>query len=293
MVRAIQENILPKWFTPRLAEFMFQDRDGSLSFPAWCGFNYMFRIFFSATKNNLFINYDDFKALITGIQFPGRFNQMIENTYIPSKEEIEQAAKRLWGDKTEDDYMHNYNNMVFLQKKVRVSSLHRKFRKELPEEEPAISDEDFPTEPQRIMFNMFDSYRNESIYVQDWMVFVTTAFTYMSYEVTSVQRLGYVAISDSRHMNSYIQAPMNVFPYTIAQNYEFTQVLDFMQTNMDYYVNFKEFLSFFRIDASISFLKQPGLIFRASVKRITQAFHDIGLRLSHFNHKEHLEGFDG
>jgi hypothetical protein len=46
---------------------MFEDRDGFLSFPAWCGFNYMFRIFFSATKNNLFINYDDFKALISGI----------------------------------------------------------------------------------------------------------------------------------------------------------------------------------------------------------------------------------
>jgi hypothetical protein len=37
--------------------------------------------------------------------------------------------------------------MIFLQKKVSVSNLHRKFRKELPVEEPAISDEDFPTEP--------------------------------------------------------------------------------------------------------------------------------------------------
>jgi hypothetical protein len=46
---------------------MFADREGDLSFPAWCGFNYMFRIFFSASKGNLFINYDEFKALITGI----------------------------------------------------------------------------------------------------------------------------------------------------------------------------------------------------------------------------------
>jgi hypothetical protein len=58
--------------------------------------------------------------------------------------------------------------------------------RDLPEEEAPISDEAFPTEPERIMFNMFDSYRNESIYVKDWMTFVTTAFTYMSYEVTSV-----------------------------------------------------------------------------------------------------------
>jgi len=33
---------------------------------------------------------------------------------------------------------------------------------------------------------MFDSYRNESVYVKDWMDMVRTSFMYMGYEVTSV-----------------------------------------------------------------------------------------------------------
>lgn len=55
-------------------------------------------------------------------------------------------------------------------------------RKELPkEEEPIADDADFPTEPERVMFNMFDAYRNESIYVKDFMEFFRYSFLYMSY----------------------------------------------------------------------------------------------------------------
>lgn len=64
--------------------------------------------------------------------------------------------------------------------------------RELPKEEPAIGeDADFPEEPERIMFNMFDMYRNESIYVKDWMEFVRYSYLYMIYTPDSVQRLTY------------------------------------------------------------------------------------------------------
>jgi len=59
--------------------------------------------------------------------------------------------------------------------------------RDLPAEEPPIADDaDFPSEPERIMFNMFDAYRNESIYVKDWMEFVRFAYLYMVYTPDSV-----------------------------------------------------------------------------------------------------------
>ena len=59
--------------------------------------------------------------------------------------------------------------------------------RDLPAEEPPIADDaDFPTEPERIMFNMFDAYRNESIYVKDFMEFVRYSYQYMIYTPDSV-----------------------------------------------------------------------------------------------------------
>jgi len=39
------------------------------------------------------------------------------------------------------------------------------------------------------MFNMFDAYRNESIYVKDWMEYVRYSFLYMSYVPDSVCKI--------------------------------------------------------------------------------------------------------
>lgn len=116
-----------------------------MSFPAFCGYFYQLRIFFSGQKDLVnFMRYDDFKELISGFQFPGRFNLYIENTFIPTQEEAEEASGRLTEDQKENDYQHNYNNMIFLQKKVKTNFK----KKELPVTEPAISaDEDFPKEP--------------------------------------------------------------------------------------------------------------------------------------------------
>jgi len=59
--------------------------------------------------------------------------------------------------------------------------------RDLPAEEPPIADDaDFPSEPERIMFNMFDAYRNESVYVKDWMEFVRYSYQYMIYTPDSV-----------------------------------------------------------------------------------------------------------
>lgn len=36
---------------------------------------------------------------------------------------------------------------------------------------------------------MYDSYRNQSIFVKDWMQFIRTAFVYMTYETMGVCKL--------------------------------------------------------------------------------------------------------
>lgn len=71
-----------------------------------------------------------------------------------------------------------------------MSIQYKNLGKELPkEEEPIADDAGFPTEPERIMFNMFDAYRNESIYVKDWMEYVRYSFLYMSYVPDSVCKI--------------------------------------------------------------------------------------------------------
>jgi hypothetical protein len=58
---------LPVWFTPLISNLIFEDTDKYLSFPAWCGYYYSLRIFFSEAKDSLFMKYDDFKGLIKSV----------------------------------------------------------------------------------------------------------------------------------------------------------------------------------------------------------------------------------
>jgi hypothetical protein len=39
-----------------------------VSFPEWCGYYYSLRLFFSASKKGLFMEYEEFKSLVDGYQ---------------------------------------------------------------------------------------------------------------------------------------------------------------------------------------------------------------------------------
>lgn len=54
------------------------------------------------------MTYDNFKSLISGYNFPGLLNLYIDNTYIPSLEEYEEASSRIFSGAHENDYFHNY-----------------------------------------------------------------------------------------------------------------------------------------------------------------------------------------
>jgi hypothetical protein len=40
-----------------------------MSFPEWAGYYFSLRVFFSFTKKELFMNYEDFKSIFDGNQF--------------------------------------------------------------------------------------------------------------------------------------------------------------------------------------------------------------------------------
>lgn len=106
----------------------------------------------------------------------------MENTYIPSLEEYEMASERLWKFTTENDYFHSYQNMVFLQKKAKTSLR----KKQSAEDDASLMAMEFPAESERVYFNQFDSYKNESMFVSDWMEMVRISFLYMHYAVNGI-----------------------------------------------------------------------------------------------------------
>jgi hypothetical protein len=80
-----------------IANYVFEDNsEDGLSFASWAGCYTSLRIFYSGEKIENFLTYDAWKALINSDQFPGRFHHMIDNTYIPSSEEVEEASGRLF-----------------------------------------------------------------------------------------------------------------------------------------------------------------------------------------------------
>lgn len=69
---------------------------------------------------------------------------------------------------------------------------------------------------------MYDSYRNQSIFVKDWMELVRTSFVYLSYEVMGVcnilfilEKLSYKDMAGQNSKNNYFLSEANVFPLKI------------------------------------------------------------------------------
>ena len=60
------------------------------------------------------MNFENFKALITSYKFPGLMNLYMENSYIPSLEEYEEASERIFNKPEENDFFHSYEGQVFL-----------------------------------------------------------------------------------------------------------------------------------------------------------------------------------
>lgn len=104
------------------------------------------------------MSYEAFDKLLENHVLPDRMLNYITNTYIPTIQEIEEADRFLESHNDDQTYFGNYNNLIFLQKKMT-----KKFRKARKEEEKAatvaadvnemIKTVEFPDSGKRIIFN--------------------------------------------------------------------------------------------------------------------------------------------
>lgn len=80
VVRAIQDGVLPHWFSKLYADELFTDRGSGMSFPAFAGGFYSLRLFASQSET-LFIHKDHFTNIITGDLIPDRLKDYIAKSY--------------------------------------------------------------------------------------------------------------------------------------------------------------------------------------------------------------------
>ena len=87
------------------------------------------RNFRKKTQNNSrFMNFIEFKEMIESKFTPGRLHDYIEHSYIPTKDEVAAASKKIETILTNESFFGNYNNLIFLQtdKKKKKKKKHRK-----------------------------------------------------------------------------------------------------------------------------------------------------------------------
>lgn len=113
VLRAIQDGVLPHWFNKLYADELFADKPSGMSFPTFAGGFYSIRLFASQSAT-LFIDKSQYTNIITSNLIPERLKDFIAKSYTSTQEEIEDASKRIFEQKSEKDYFNSYNNMIFL-----------------------------------------------------------------------------------------------------------------------------------------------------------------------------------
>ena len=265
-LRAIQDGILPVWFNRLTCDQAFNENPNGMSFPAFAGIFYSVRLFASQTET-LFLSKDNYTALIGSDLIPQRLKDYVAKTYTSTQDEIEASSKRVFQHVEEKHYFNQYNNIIFLQKKKKthlkaVSALRKTTEVELDE---LLGNLEFPADSPSIIFNMYDNYRNASIHLSDWIRFVKTSFTYMSLTPNGVQRFNYDQIAKK---NDYLDGDYNCFAFGQTESKYQTLLYDWLTENVGYSVNMKEYLAWFRLPFGFEYLRQPGLPWRTSVKRV-------------------------
>ena len=138
---------------------------------------------FRKFANFNFINYKHFSELVTSGYIPARINQYCDESFIPTAEEIEKASLKTAIELKDETFFGNYNNLIFLNKKTKTHL--RKNKKtdtntntnELNEEQ-ILSELEFAKDGRHLIFNIFDKYRNRTLYFEEYQSFFKYSMIY-------------------------------------------------------------------------------------------------------------------
>lgn len=193
-VRAVQDGSLPYVYNSMVVSKMFQDMD-ELDFYGLAQTIYAFRLYKSKTHNSLAqaakdpnefsLNKDDFKKIT--LTMPTRLQNLINNTMIPTLDQVEKASKLINVNDIEREakYLRNYNNMIFLQKshKVKKHQKHRsKSGKGIPQSVIDLTkNATFPSKGSEfeIFFNMMRAQTNNFVNLENFLRFYRFSSLYL------------------------------------------------------------------------------------------------------------------
>ena len=69
--------------------------------------------------------------------------------------------------------------------------------------------------------------------------------------------------------DKYLMGNYNCFPYGTTEEKYQGLLYDWLTENIGYQINMKEYMGWFRLPFGFEYLKQPGLPWRTSIKRVT------------------------
>lgn len=190
LIRAVQEDQFPEWFTRQVIQIIFEGQvDSDFSIQNFISLYYFARNFFYYS-DGMFMKFENFEKMLKTDKLPNRLKDYIKHTWVPSQPEIEEASKLYYKGSHDEDYFKTYNNLIFLQtgKKLRKKTKSDTNIKEL------IEKQEFPADGAKLIFSVYDQFRNSSIFIEDWIHFMGNSYRYMDLTPLGVQRLNFETI---------------------------------------------------------------------------------------------------
>lgn len=146
----------------------------------------------------------------------------------------------------------------------------------------------FPEDSAEITFEMFDIFKNKTIHVQDWFLFMTISYNYMQLTPLGVQRLNWDVLNNSSLNNE----DFAVFQFDQEQQTFKTRLYDWITNDRTLVINYKEYLAWFMQLRIFDLLKNQQFPARTNAKSVKLTFQNLGLRLTKANFNKNVRGLD-
>jgi len=247
-VRSVQEGNLPIIYNPLVVDFIFEDMD-QFDFYTLCQTIFGLRQYLANSLPNP--QNPQLKQMI-GAKFsdliktyPARLQYLVQNSDVPTQADIETNSTQYWllNSNPEDNFLRNFNNLIFLEKKNRVQQVP------IQVQQQAAALTFTPGDP--LFFNMMNWNTNGFASLAAYLRFYRFASMYLEFDPLTQQALSYDLIVKKKK-------PLTLQCMCADDKFLFNQMLDYLAGKPDFFLNFKEFIEWFMITKVFGTLKNTG-----------------------------------
>ena len=170
---------------------------------------------------------------------------LVTNSDVPIQADIETNSTQYWllNSNPEDNFLRNFNNLIFLEKKSRVQQVP------IQVQQQAAGLTFTPGDP--LFFNMMNWNTNGFASLAAYLRFYRFASMYLEFDPLTQQALSYELIVKKKK-------PLTLQCMCAEDKFLFNQMLDYLAGKPDFFLNFKEFIEWFMITKVFGTLKNTG-----------------------------------